>query len=39
MLLPKANHVFGASQPWLEDKLPEDFSIVLKKTIDFINKS
>jgi pimeloyl-ACP methyl ester carboxylesterase len=39
ILLPKANHVFGASQPWLEDKLPEDFSIVLKKTIDFINKS
>ena len=39
MLLPKTNHVFGASQPWLEDKLPEDFSIVLKKTIDFINKS
>ena len=39
MLLPEANHVFGTSQPWLEDKLPEDFSIVLKKTIDFINKS
>lgn len=39
MLLPKANHVFGASQPWLRDKLPEDFSIVLKKTINFIHKS
>ena len=39
MLLPKANHVFGASQPWLKDKLPEDFSIVLKKTINFIHKS
>ena len=39
MLLPKANHVFGASQPWLKDILPEDFSIVLKKTINFIHKS
>ena len=39
MLLPKANHIFGASQPWLKDKLPEDFSIVLKKTINFIHKS
>ena len=39
MLLPKANHVFGASQSWLKDKLPEDFSIVLKKTINFIHTS
>ena len=39
MLLPKANHVLGASQPWLKDKLPEDFSIVLKKTINFIHTS
>ena len=36
IIIPKANHVFGAKQPWLEDQFPNDFELVLKETINFI---
>lgn len=35
-IIPNANHVFGAKQPWLENHFPKDFELVLKKTINFI---
>lgn len=31
-----ANHVFGAKQPWTEDKFPKEFEIVLEKTLSFL---
>lgn len=37
--IPNANHVFGAKQPWIDKEFPEDFNIVLKKTIEFIHNS
>ncbi|MFY0630515.1 MAG: alpha/beta fold hydrolase [Flavobacteriaceae bacterium] len=36
VIIPNANHVFGAKQPWTEEKFPEDFKIVLEKTIAFL---
>ena len=36
IVVPKSNHVFGASQPWTKTKLPTDFKFVLEKTIAFI---
>lgn len=36
VIIPNANHVFGAKQPWTEEKFPEDFKMVLEKTIDFL---
>lgn len=35
-IIPNTNHVFGAKQPWLENQFPQDFELVLKKTINFI---
>lgn len=35
-LVENADHGFGAKQPWLEEFLPEDFILVLDKTISFI---
>lgn len=37
VIIPNANHVFGAKQPWTDEKFPEDFKIVLEKTIEFLN--
>jgi pimeloyl-ACP methyl ester carboxylesterase len=31
------NHVFGAKHPWETDEMPQDLSIVLSKTLEFIN--
>jgi pimeloyl-ACP methyl ester carboxylesterase len=36
IIIPDANHVFGAKQPWIEKEFPEDFEEVLKKTIEFL---
>ena len=36
IVVPKSNHVFGASQPWTKTKLPTNFKFVLEKTIAFI---
>ena len=36
VIIKNADHVFGAKQPWIEDEFPEDFKLVLKKTIDFL---
>tara|TARA_R110001632_G_scaffold11422_2_gene41224 strand:+ start:1307 stop:2149 length:843 start_codon:yes stop_codon:yes gene_type:complete len=36
VIIPNANHVFGAKQPWIEEKFPEDFRLVLEKTIAFL---
>jgi len=36
IVVPESNHVFGASQPWTETKLPIDFRFVVEKTITFI---
>lgn len=36
-LIENANHTFGAKEPWEEDKLPEDLSEVIEKSIEFIN--
>ena len=36
IVVPKSNHVFGASQPWTKTKLPTNFKFVLGKTIAFI---
>lgn len=36
IIVPKSNHVFGASQPWTKTKLPTNFKFVLEKTIAFI---
>ena len=36
IVVPESNHVFGASQPWTERKLPIDFRFVVEKTITFI---
>ena len=36
IIVPGSNHVFGASQPWTSSKLPEDFRVVVDKTIAFI---
>ena len=35
IVVPKSNHVFGASQPWTKTKLPTNFKFVLEKTIAF----
>lgn len=37
--IPNANHVFGAKQPWTEETFPEDFKIVLEKTIAFLKSN
>ncbi len=36
VLIPGADHVFGASHPWEEDHLPKDLEKVVDKTIDFL---
>lgn len=36
VIIPNANHVFGAKQPWTEKEFPEDFELVLKKTLEFL---
>lgn len=35
-LIENGDHGFGSKQPWVEANLPEDFSSVLDKTIQFI---
>ncbi len=35
-IIPEADHVFGASHPWNENKLPNDFKNVVERTIDFL---
>ncbi|CAD7800423.1 hypothetical protein CHRY9390_00628 [Chryseobacterium aquaeductus] len=36
-LIENANHTFGSKEPWEEDNLPEDLSLVVKKCVEFIN--
>jgi pimeloyl-ACP methyl ester carboxylesterase len=36
-LIENGNHVFGAKEPWTEDRLPVDLSTVVEKCIEFIN--
>lgn len=36
VIIPNANHVFGAKQPWTDEAFPDDFLLVLKKTIQFL---
>ncbi|MBL4604202.1 MAG: alpha/beta fold hydrolase [Flavobacteriaceae bacterium] len=36
VIIPGANHVFGAKQPWTDEKFPKDFKMVLEKTIQFL---
>lgn len=36
VIVPNANHVFGAKQPWADEEFPKDFKIVLEKTIAFL---
>ncbi|KMQ60577.1 alpha/beta hydrolase [Chryseobacterium sp. BLS98] len=38
-LVEGADHTFGAKEPWLENRLPENLKIVTEKCIDFINKN
>ncbi|QMU65331.1 MAG: prolyl oligopeptidase family serine peptidase [Flavobacteriaceae bacterium] len=38
-IVPKADHVFGARQPWTEVNFPEHFVTVLEKTFDFIQNT
>lgn len=35
-IIPKGDHVFGASHPWLEETLPKILQKVTDKTIDFL---
>ncbi len=35
-VIPEANHVFGAKQPWTEKEFPEHFQDVLDKTLTFL---
>lgn len=37
-VVPGANHVFGAKQPWTEPSFPKDFDLVLEKTFEFLKK-
>ncbi len=36
VIVPNANHVFGAKQPWTDENFPEDFEVVLEKTFAFL---
>lgn len=36
-LIENANHVFGASHPYLYQEFPNDFKLVVDKTIEFFN--
>tara|TARA_R110002073_G_scaffold313380_2_gene485264 strand:- start:35671 stop:36519 length:849 start_codon:yes stop_codon:yes gene_type:complete len=36
VIIPNANHVFGAKQPWTDKEFPADFLMVLEKTIEFL---
>jgi len=36
VVIPGANHVFGAKQPWVHEEFPENFLVVLEKTITFL---
>ena len=36
--IKNANHVFGASHPWKEDKLPVDLKSVVQKSIAFLEQ-
>ena len=36
-IIPEANHVFGAKQPWTEKAFPTDFQITLEETFDFLD--
>ena len=38
LIVPEANHVFGASHPWKKEALPKDLAFVVEKTIDFIQR-
>lgn len=38
-IIPKGDHVFGATQPWLEDTMPDNLRKVIDKTIDFLKQS
>ncbi|MDT7832396.1 alpha/beta fold hydrolase [Flavobacteriaceae bacterium S356] len=38
-IIPEANHVFGAKQPWTEDEFPKDFQKVLTATFGFLKTS
>lgn len=37
-LIENANHVFGASHPWLQEMLPEHLKITVAKTVTFLKK-
>jgi pimeloyl-ACP methyl ester carboxylesterase len=37
-IIEGANHTFGASQPWLDEKLPSHLQQVCEKTIHFFNQ-
>ena len=39
VIIPNANHVFGAKQPWTEKEFPKDFEEVLEKTIEFLKSN
>lgn len=36
VLIPGADHVFGASHPWEENELPKDLEMAVEKIIDFL---
>lgn len=37
-IIPNANHTFGASEPWLQEKLPADLLKVCEYTLSFFNQ-
>lgn len=37
-IVEDANHTFGASHPFLQEKFPEHFQLVIDKTIEFFRK-
>lgn len=38
-IIPRANHVFGAKQPWTVDTFPDDFQEVITETLRFLKSS
>ncbi|MEI7487345.1 MAG: alpha/beta hydrolase, partial [Chryseobacterium sp.] len=36
-LIENANHTFGSKEPWEEENLPKELTIVVEKCVEFIN--
>lgn len=36
MVIPYANHVFGASHPWTKEEMPLQLQLVCEKSVDFL---